>query len=229
MRPKRAPRALVLDFNGTLSHDEPLLERLFRETFARAGVEIDRAFYYRELAGLSDPEIVERGLALRGRPVDRALAERLLRQKIAAYKVAVAAEPTVTQAARKFVRAAAGRVPLAIGSGACREEIDAVLAQHALADAFVAIVTIDDVARGKPDPETFVRCLAGLRAAGHDVAANDCLVFDDSRHGIAAALAAGMRAVGVAGTDDAAGLAAAEAVVAALGPDLIEPLFGGEE
>ena len=202
-----APRAAIFDFNGTISLDEPVLDRLFQDAFAEIGILFDSAFYYRELAGLSDPEIVERALLLHGRPAAPDLCEALLRAKIDRYKE--------------------GRVPVAIGSGAVREEIAFQLALHGLGDLFGILVTIDDVAAGKPDPETYERCLALIRVEHPDLAAGDCVVFEDSRHGVAAAHAAGMRCIGIHSSGERSSLASAEAIVDGLGPELIEPLFGG--
>ena len=53
-----APRAVVFDFNGTLSHDEPILCEIFMELFAEHGRPLSAQEYFDELAGLSDPEIV---------------------------------------------------------------------------------------------------------------------------------------------------------------------------
>ena len=52
------PRAIVFDFNGTLSHDEPILCEIFVELFAEHGKPLSAQEYFDELAGLSDPEIV---------------------------------------------------------------------------------------------------------------------------------------------------------------------------
>ena len=224
----RRPRAALFDFNGTISLDEPILDRLFREAFAAIGIELDSEQYYAELSGLSDPEIVERALELHGRPADPELCERLLRAKIDRYKQVVLQEPTVPPAVAGFVRAVAERVPVAIGSGAVREEILHVLAQHGLRQLFDVLVTIDDVEHGKPDPETYLRCLALLRRRHPDLAAEDCLVFEDSRFGIAAAHAAGMRCVAVHTSGDLVGLAAADLVVQGLTGELALGLFGTE-
>lgn len=223
-----APRAALLDFNGTISLDEPLLDRLFREVFHGIGIELTSELYYAELSGLSDPEIVERALELHGRPADAALCDRLLRGKIDRYKAVVLAEPTVPADVVAFVREAARRVPVAIGSGAVREEIVHVLDQHALRDLFPVLVTIDDVTHGKPDPETYLRCLELLRERHPDLEPADCVVFEDSRFGIAAAHAAGMRCVAVHTSGDAASLAAAELVVQGLTGELAQGLFGTE-
>ena len=56
------PRALIFDFNGTLSDDEPIMCEIFQELFAAAGKPLTEEEYFDGLAGRSDPEIVERWL-----------------------------------------------------------------------------------------------------------------------------------------------------------------------
>jgi len=73
------------------------------------------------------------------------------------------------------------------------------------------LIAAEDVARGKPDPEGY---LAAARRVG--VAPSACLVVEDAPPGIAAARAAGMRSVGVAGTYPIGALSDATYVVAAL-------------
>ena len=58
MTTDRPARALILDFNGTVSHDEHIVLELFQELFAEHGRPLDAATYERQLAGMSDPEIV---------------------------------------------------------------------------------------------------------------------------------------------------------------------------
>lgn len=222
------PRAALFDFNGTISLDEPILDRLFQEAFAGIGIRLTSDEYYAELSGLSDPEIVVRALELHGRPPEPELCDRLLRAKIDRYKDVVLREPTVPPAVLAFVRAAAERVPVAIGSGAVREEIVHVLDQHGLGDLFGVLVCIGDVEHGKPDPETYLRCLAALREHHPELGPEDCVVFEDSRFGIASAHAAGMRCVAVHTSGELAGLAAADLVVQGLTRELALGLFGTE-
>jgi beta-phosphoglucomutase len=224
----RRPKAALFDFNGTISLDEPILDRLFHDVFADVGIEISSEEYYAQLSGLSDPEIVVRALELHGRTADPALCEQLLRTKIDRYKDVVLQEPTVPAEIAAFVRAVAERVPVAIGSGAVREEIVHVLDQHGLRDLFGVLVTIDDVQHGKPDPETYLHCLARLRERHPQLQPEDCLVFEDSRFGIAAAHAAGMRCVAVHTSGELVGLAAADLVVQGLTRGLAPALFGTE-
>ena len=56
-------------------------------------------------------------------------------------------------------------VPLAIASGARHAEIEDILEQGGLRDAFAAIVGADDVERTKPDPEPYLEALRLLQGA----------------------------------------------------------------
>ena len=80
------------------------------------------------------------------------------------------------------IRRAGGSV--AIASGSSRASILPIMREHGIeADA---IVTSEDIQRGKPFPDLFLKAAASL---GRDPA--DCIVIEDSDVGIAAARAAG--------------------------------------
>ncbi|WP_411278160.1 HAD hydrolase-like protein, partial [Gaiella sp.] len=59
-------RALLFDFNGTLSHDEPLLLAIYQELFARHGRPITSEQYFERFAGLPDESIVGGWLGVDG-------------------------------------------------------------------------------------------------------------------------------------------------------------------
>ena len=63
--PRVSCRAVIFDFNGTLSDDEPILYRIYAQLFAEHGRPLAERDYYDRLAGLSDPEIVHRWLGRR--------------------------------------------------------------------------------------------------------------------------------------------------------------------
>ncbi|MGI4747637.1 MAG: HAD family hydrolase [Janthinobacterium lividum] len=78
----------------------------------------------------------------------------------------------------------------AIATSSSRTRTDHHLALMGIAQRFGAIVTRDDVARGKPHPDPF------LTAAGKlGVEPGMCLALEDSYNGIRAAHAAGMRVI----------------------------------
>ena len=90
---------------------------------------------------------------------------------------------------------------------------------------FEALVSIDDVERGKPAPDLFLRAAERLR-----VDPAHCVVIEDAVHGVHAALAAGMTALGLAPDPErgaalrAAGARRSLASLGELTPDLLDEL-----
>jgi HAD superfamily hydrolase (TIGR01509 family) len=207
-----AARALMFDFNGTLSDDERLLFSLLSELFAEQGRPLSEEEYFDRLAGLSDPEIVREWLGEDHPAVDFVLAERIDR-----YRAQVADGSTVSPAVREAVLYAAERVPVAVVSGAHRPEVEPVLEAAGLAEAFSVVVTVEDVRRGKPDPEGYLIALGRLGG----IAAADVTVFEDTEPGVAAAKSAGMRCVAIPGTLAPERLARADELAPALDLDAV--------
>jgi beta-phosphoglucomutase len=204
-------RALLLDFNGTLSEDEPLLCRIFQELFADAGRPLSEDDYYAQLAGFSDREVIHRWL---GR-YDPSLEQRKTRRYLE-----LADGSTIAEEARAAVREAAERVAVGVVSGSVRAEIQPVLAAADLSSAITVLVTADDIRRSKPDPEGY---LIALHLLG--VPPRDAVAVEDSEAGVAAAKAAGVYTVGVTTTLPADRLSAADAVAARVDRDLIAGLL----
>jgi beta-phosphoglucomutase len=215
-RPSIAPvaaHAIVFDFNGTLSDDEPILCEIFVRLFAEHGRPLSAQEYFDELAGLSDPEIVRTWLGPDHPDVDAVIDERVER-----YRAAVADGSSVYEHVREAVRFAFARVPIAICSGAARAEIEPVVEAAGLAACFRGIVSSDDVVHGKPDPEGYLKALELLDG----VPAADVLVFEDTEAGIASARAAGIgRIVAVAGTLEPARLGGADELIDRVDVDVV--------
>jgi len=201
--------AVIFDFNGTLSDDEPVLCEIFIHLFAEHGRPISAQEYFDALAGLSDPEIVTTWLGEDHPDVRAVIAERETR-----YRAAASDGSTIHEHVREAVRFAAERVPLAICSGAARAEIEPVVEAAGIADCFRVIVSSDDVARGKPDPEGYLAALAALGT-------HDALVFEDTEAGIASAKAAGLHVIARVGTLDRERLRQADELVERIDAELI--------
>jgi beta-phosphoglucomutase len=204
--------AVVFDFNGTLSDDEPLLARVYQEQFAELGRPISEAEYYEHLAGHTDEEMFTRWFG----HADPALIE----DRIARYNLLAADGLTVDEETRAALRFAAARVPVAIVSAAARSEIDPVVEAAGIGDAVTLVVSQDDVTNGKPDPECY---LTAARLLGVD--ARRMLVFEDTDVGVAAAKAAGARVVGLTRTLGADRMAAADELVERIDLPLLERLL----
>lgn len=97
--------------------------------------------------------------------------------------------PTIDGAVEAVRRIAAGR-PVALASSAHRAVIEAALETTGLAGTFGAVVSSDDVAHGKPEPDVFLEAARRIGAQPERT-----LVVEDSLNGVRAARAAGMRVV----------------------------------
>ncbi|MBD0318210.1 MAG: HAD family phosphatase [Thermoleophilia bacterium] len=210
--------AVMIDFNGTLSDDELVLAEIFSQLFCEYGKPLTADEYFGRLAGLSDPEIVRTWL---GR--DHPDVEKVVGERIARYRAAVAGGSTVPPEAREAVRYAAARIPVALVTGAARIEVEPVLEAAGIADAFSVLVSADDVGRGKPHPEGYERALALLDG---DLAPDRVVVFEDTEAGVAAAKAAGMRCVALLGTLAPERLAAADELAERLDVELVKRFVG---
>ncbi len=208
--------AFAFDFNGTLSDDEPVLYEAYAELFAELGKPLSEDAYRSRLAGLSEHAIFRTWLG------DRDDLEELVQRRIDGYNRRVADGSSVHAPTREAVRQAASRVPIAVVSGAAHAEVEPVLAAAGLLPLFSAIVCDDDVERGKPDPESYLRAVALL-----DVPAASTVAIEDTEAGVASARGAGLRCLAIAGTHPASRLAAAERIVPAITPELVAELLDG--
>jgi beta-phosphoglucomutase len=208
--------AVIFDFNGTLSDDEPVLCEIFMHLFAEHGRPMSAQEYFDQLAGLSDPEIVTTWLGGDHPDVRAVIGERETR-----YRAAASDGSTIHEHVREAVRFAADHVPLAICSGAARVEIEPVVEAAAIAPCFRAIVTSNDVVHGKPDPEGYEKTLALLGADP-----TDAVVFEDTEAGIASARAAGVgRVLAMRTTLEPHRLAAADELLDRIDVDLMRRLL----
>jgi beta-phosphoglucomutase len=213
------PRAVIFDFNGTLSDDEQLLCGIFAELFAEHGRPLRPEEYFDELAGLPDPEIVSTWLG-----ADHPAVGKVIEERVGRYLAAAADGSSVPRRVREAVRYAAERVPVGVVSGATRAEVEQVVEGAGLRDVIRTVVSSEDVVNGKPDPEGYQRALVLLD--GGRLAPAEVIVFEDTEAGVASAKAAGMRCLAVTGTLSPARLAEADEIVPAIDVPLMRRLLG---
>jgi beta-phosphoglucomutase len=181
---------VIWDVDGTLVDTA---EQHFR-AWQRLAAEIGKPFTRADFAatfGMRNPEII-RQLFFPDAD-DRHCAE-LGGRKEDYYRASVREEGTeLLPGAAKLLRefAAAGW-PQAVGSSAPPGNLDLLLGLTSTRGYFAAVVTGDDVTRGKPDPEVFLTAAARL-----GVEPGRCVVFEDAAAGVEAAKAGGMRCVAV--------------------------------
>ncbi len=215
-------RAALLDFNGVLVDDEPLHLDLFRRVLGEEGIELDEERYRRDYLGLDDRGCF--GAVLRGaaRAADAGRVARLIARKSAYYQEEIRRGGYPFFPGAVEVVRALGEAGWLLGlvSGALRDEVEGALRQAGVATLFKAIVTAEDVAASKPDPEGYRTALALLNTEPplpeRIVHPHEAVAIEDSPAGLEAAAAAGLATVGVAQTYAAAELSGADRVVGSI-------------
>jgi beta-phosphoglucomutase len=206
--------AILFDFNGVIIDDERQHCDALIATLGEYGVALDRETYYRDYLGFDDRECFRFSFGRLGRPADDASLAEAIDRKHAHYTRAIEGDLRLVPGAADFIEAAAlDGLQLAIVSGALRREIDLVLDLARLRPHFAEIVAAEDVTACKPDPQGYDRARAALA-----LAANRCVVIEDSLPGLAAARAAGLRC---------AMLSTSHAAADCAGADLVWPDFTG--
>jgi len=112
-----------------------------------------------------------------------------------------------------------------IGTSTERKNVELAISQHDLSKYFLGAACSEDVSRGKPDPEVFLEAAKIL-----SITPKNCVVFEDSPHGIEAAKRAGMKTVALTTTHPSTTFMHLNpdllvASLADLGIDQVEKLF----
>ncbi len=195
-------KAVIFDFDGVICDSEALHYRALNTVFNRYGVNVSKEHHWDTYLGLTDVENIEAVNRDYKMGLDAAGVQRLKAEKKDVFDALASTERLLIDGVESFVAMLTEQgIRRAICSGAVRSDIDLMLGGTRLAEAFEVIVTADDVAKGKPDPEGYRLALEKLNASGQNtVNPAECVVIEDSHWGIEAARAAGMCPVAVTNT-----------------------------
>ncbi|OGR89552.1 MAG: hypothetical protein A2992_03895 [Elusimicrobia bacterium RIFCSPLOWO2_01_FULL_59_12] len=194
-------RAIIFDMDGVICDSEPLHMQAFQKVLQEENIVLTDNEYYDRYLAYDDRNCFTMVFKEHQRAVDAELMKKLLARKARYFDEQMKGRIMIYPGAEPFVKKAADKYPIALASGARRLEVEFVLKKAQLRGLFAAVVSSDDVQKGKPDPESFLTALKILnerRLQGtEEIQARDCLVIEDSRHGVAAARSAGMKSAAI--------------------------------
>jgi beta-phosphoglucomutase len=210
-------KAIIFDCDGVIADTEPIHMSAFGRVLTEEGIALTREDYFAHYLALDDRGCFTRAFAERGASFTRDQVNELIRRKAGYVEQLMQADLQLLPGAAEFIRRAAECYPLAVASGALRAEIETVVNYGGLRDCFRVIVSAEDVARSKPYPDPFIKALDLLNLPITDrVEPGECLVIEDSIHGIHAAHQAKMRCLAVTNSYPKEKLSEAELVVESL-------------
>src|ERR1051325_4277498 len=119
-------RAIIFDFNGIIVNDEPIHFRLFQRVLADQGLTLSEDEYYARYLGFDDRGAFMAAYKDNNRLLDEASLAQLIARKAALYQIEIRNQVDIFPGVQSLIRALAGKLPLAVASGALRHEIDAI-------------------------------------------------------------------------------------------------------
>jgi beta-phosphoglucomutase len=215
-------RAILFDFNGILVDDEPIHLELFQRVLGEEGIPLSADDYYRFYLGLDDRGCFSAVLQAAGEAPTVPRLMRLIARKASYYqeRLRAAGYPFFPGAIELARSASVHGMMLGIVSGALREEVEGALRQGRIRDSFKVLITAEDVAECKPDPEGYRRALEALNTLPplpeRLLHPHEVLAVEDSPAGLVSAAEVGLVTLGIAHSFPISELGAADAVAESL-------------
>jgi beta-phosphoglucomutase len=186
--------AVIFDFDGVIVDTEPLHYKAFQRVLEPLALGFTWEEYVESYIGFDDRDAFRHVYSSHGTKLSQEQLHGLIEQKALFFsdviQSGVSAYPGVLDLISHLHM---HKIPLAICSGALRTDIDPILSMLGISDYFDVIVTADDVATSKPDPECYQLAFQRLQSAHKFSFTKDAtLVIEDTPAGISAAKAAGL-------------------------------------
>lgn len=225
-------QAVIFDFDGVLANSEPLHLQVYQILLADEGIPFTAEEYYANYLGFDDIGVFQALERDKGLRVDGRM-DALMARKTGIFQRLVRTGDVLFPAAGPRLREVASAVPVAIASGALREEIELILDGGGLAALVPVIVAAGDTARGKPAPDPYRKAVELLSAReGRRLDPSRVVAIEDSRWGLDSAREAGLRTIGVTTSYPASDLPSADLIlpdVSHVTLDALERLAAGQD
>jgi beta-phosphoglucomutase len=211
--------AVLFDFDGVIVDSERLHWAAFNAVIDKP---VSWEDYIQTLIGFDDRDAFKHlfpDLACpeRSRRGKTELDELIVKKAAAFQELLAEGGAAALPGAVELIRHLSGNIPIAICSGALREDILPIIGKLGVADAFDTIVTAEDTPVSKPDP-------APYRLTKERLGISDGLVIEDTPAGIASAKGAGLKVLAVTNSYPKEALTQADSIVDSLEGLTIEKL-----
>jgi beta-phosphoglucomutase len=213
-------RAIIFDMDGVICDSEPLHMRAFQKVLEEDGIVLTDNEYYDKYLAFDDRGCFQAIFGVHQRSIDSEQMKKLLVRKARYFDEAMKSHLVIFPGAENLIKKAAEKYALALASGARRLEVEYVLKKAKIRGLFTAVISADDVKQGKPHPESFQAALERMNAlrlnGSSAITPGECLVIEDSKHGVSAAKAAGMKSAAVTTSYKPEELAGANMIIESL-------------
>ena len=184
-------KAIIFDLDGTLVDSLPYHHESWRIFFKKNNIEKnDFNEIYKNYKGGGTLELMT---SVFGDIYTKDELEKMSDDKEVIFRDIYRSKIFPINGLRKFLdNLKKNNILLSIGSNAIRKNVLMTIKELGITNYFSSIICGDEVSKGKPDPEMYIKTLSNL-----NVNKNECIIFEDSIEGVTAAKNANIKAIGI--------------------------------
>ena len=182
-------RGLIFDLDGVLFDSHPVHRKAWREVLQKAGKDTSDDELDFIMSGATREEIFHHFFG----PLTSKQIATYTQQKDAIVRNEEHQVRTIAGVEAFLDLVESADLPKAVATSASKARAKRILEKHGMATRFSAVITGDDVRKGKTDPAIFLRSAEKLGLETRDV-----LVFEDAAPAIRSVKNIGMKCIGIA-------------------------------
>lgn len=199
-------KAVIFDMNGVIINDERIHQESWRQYCQKHGFSLTEEEFKQKVFGRTEKEILE---YLYKREITPEELQKDSDERVALSIQIFEPQLKIMDGLDTLLENLYQQnIPLAIATSSRNKYLNFILDGLNIRKYFKVIVTAQDITKGKPDPEIYVKAAEQL-----GINPQDCIVFEDTISGITSAKAAGMKVIGVATTHSKEELESASTVI----------------
>ncbi|MGF1831386.1 HAD family phosphatase [Photobacterium angustum] len=181
-------QTIFFDFDGTLVDSERFHAVNWSQYLANHGVELSTDTFMSQYAGVTWPQIAEHFISQYNIPV----TEMVMIEEMEALTETMIIEKGIPPmpGVDELLKTLSGKVPMAVVTGAPKDYVQGVLAQHGWLSLFEHVFSGYEVASNKPAPDVYLQACKTM-----NVLPENTVAVEDSRTGLMSALSANIHAV----------------------------------
>ncbi len=183
-------KAVIFDWDGTLADTKRAVVQSFQKVLGEAGCVVSDEFIERRMGIGTKKTIIEAFRECHMR-LDVSTLEKLAKEKIR-IQAGLTDIVSLLEGAVELLEELQRKTKIVLATMSSRKVVDKLLPEKRIETYFDVVVSADEVANPKPDPEIFLMAASKL-----GVNPKDCVVVEDSVFGVRAAKAANMRCIAV--------------------------------
>ena len=198
-------KGIIFDMDGVIVDSEPRHQQAFMEVFQDLGYAANHGIQFDQYLGKSDQAVWDDFVAMHHPPQSM---ESLLQLKQNRLIELIRSERPLFEPIPKLISDLSASYCLSVASGSLHAVIDEVLKLEDLCAFFPTVVSVEDVQRGKPAPDVFLRAAELMQLEPRDLC-----VIEDSAAGVRAGKSAGMQVIAITNSLEANQLSEADWIV----------------